>query len=562
MQSQEPAQTLKATQYAVKDLLRLAQEGRLRLPRFQRGLRWTHDDNRKLLDSLQRGYPVGSLLLWQRPAAQERVQFGRYALDAPAVTDALWIVDGQQRLTALIAGLLGPQAEQRGGDPFALWFHLDRQEFTTVPPSRGAVAVPLPRLRSAVDTSRWALEQGIAPELHELAQRVGEQLRDYILPAYVSTAPDEKVLRSIFDRMNTSGRQLRDAEVFEALNRAFDHEEQSGNPAGSLTARLAEVPFGLGFGEVAGDVLQRALWGVAGHTPRKELPAALRAPGAARVWEAPTAAALDATLRFLIHEARIPHGMTLPYELPLMVLPRFFHLHPQPRERSIELLVRWVARGVATERHPASNQVLNALWKPLRLGGPEEDLVQSLLQHLPPQPVAVPSVGVYNPRGMRTRLLLLALADGEPRSVTPGGGELLDIQEVLTPPEGRGAPALLRLPCSDPELRSGGAAVLLHPAGSGWGELLWEPLSHASEQVLASHGLVGEALDCVRRKDWDGAVRARAEVLRRWVATTLQRRAAWGADDDGPSLEYTLSAGASHTLHDHLRTLPLATQLG
>ena len=65
------------------------------IPEFQRGFVWKTTQVRDLAESLWLDYPIGSLLVWNsEDHAEERV-----------VTDAqrpnLWVVDGQQRVTAL-----------------------------------------------------------------------------------------------------------------------------------------------------------------------------------------------------------------------------------------------------------------------------------------------------------------------------------------------------------------------------------------------------------------------------------------------------------------------------
>lgn len=89
-------------QLKIQELVRLVHEGRIRVPEFQRSFRWTADDVLALLDSILRGYPFGSLLLWKRPAPVAQLKVGAISIDAPEVSDALWVVDGQQRITSLV----------------------------------------------------------------------------------------------------------------------------------------------------------------------------------------------------------------------------------------------------------------------------------------------------------------------------------------------------------------------------------------------------------------------------------------------------------------------------
>jgi hypothetical protein len=65
------------------------------VPEFQRGFVWKTTQVRDLAESLWLDYPVGSLLLWNSETAQEV----RAALDGQ--TPSIWLVDGQQRTTAL-----------------------------------------------------------------------------------------------------------------------------------------------------------------------------------------------------------------------------------------------------------------------------------------------------------------------------------------------------------------------------------------------------------------------------------------------------------------------------
>ncbi|WP_328855353.1 DUF262 domain-containing protein [Microbispora hainanensis] len=73
----------------------LVRDGRLRIPSFQRSFRWDRDDVVRLFDSVLRGYPIGALLMWQRPAAAARPDIGPLRIDAPEAADACWVVDGQ-----------------------------------------------------------------------------------------------------------------------------------------------------------------------------------------------------------------------------------------------------------------------------------------------------------------------------------------------------------------------------------------------------------------------------------------------------------------------------------
>jgi uncharacterized protein with ParB-like and HNH nuclease domain len=79
----------------VKDIVDRSVGHAWSIPEFQRGFVWKSTQVRDLAESLWLDYPIGSLLVWNsRGNAEERV-----ATDTQRPT--LWVVDGQQRATAL-----------------------------------------------------------------------------------------------------------------------------------------------------------------------------------------------------------------------------------------------------------------------------------------------------------------------------------------------------------------------------------------------------------------------------------------------------------------------------
>jgi uncharacterized protein with ParB-like and HNH nuclease domain len=52
----------------VEDVVDRARTGRIRVPRLQRGFRWSRSNILDLFDSIVRGYPLGSILVNQEAA--------------------------------------------------------------------------------------------------------------------------------------------------------------------------------------------------------------------------------------------------------------------------------------------------------------------------------------------------------------------------------------------------------------------------------------------------------------------------------------------------------------
>ena len=98
----EPQAFSSSQSYSIAQLRSLVKAGRLRVPQFQRSFRWEKQDVLNLIDSVLRGYPIGSLLLWKREAGAEHLRIGALDVDAGSLPEALWVVDGQQRITSLV----------------------------------------------------------------------------------------------------------------------------------------------------------------------------------------------------------------------------------------------------------------------------------------------------------------------------------------------------------------------------------------------------------------------------------------------------------------------------
>jgi hypothetical protein len=297
---------------------------------------------------------------------------------------------------------------------------------------------------------------------------------------------------------------------------------------------------------------------VAGHNPKEALPEALREPGAASKWEEATVEALRRTVMFLREEASLPHEQALPYALPAILLPGFFHRFPEPGERTIELLVRWVWRGIAGQTHMATNQQFNPHIKALRDDAEEAVAVAWLRLVARSEPASLPESDLYNRRGMKTRVELAALLTLGPRSLVDSH-ELSPVEIFEAEPRreqplriaddaaggtsdarSTRATVLPRLPPENaPHHRLVGARFL-HPEVEGGDQTFARVLVGASTEVLRSHGIDHALHPALRQADWTAVAEGRTRLIHQLVERMITQHARWGEDDDGPSIEASL----------------------
>lgn len=87
------------TPHPIETLLAWVKSGEIAIPEIQRPFVWEATQVRNLLDSLYQGYPVGYLIAWRNPTVKLK--------DGTPSAGKKILIDGQQRVTALMAALLG-----------------------------------------------------------------------------------------------------------------------------------------------------------------------------------------------------------------------------------------------------------------------------------------------------------------------------------------------------------------------------------------------------------------------------------------------------------------------
>jgi hypothetical protein len=427
-----------ARTFRLEALVRLVGEGKVRVPHFQRSFRWDQKDVVKLFDSILRGYPIGSVLLWQRAAPADEIALGAMSINAPAFPDALWVVDGQQRITSLV-NAVSQDAYDRD-ERFRLDYDLDRNQVLRHADAHRLLSVPLPVLFDLRRLLGWMSEHPEVGDQIATVNEVAVRLRDFELPASVVAQADQTVLQEIFDRMNNSGKRLRRAEVFSAI---FAASESQVNESLSIQSMAERAMVETRFGRIDDDTVLRIILArrganVArdlhgefdpGRRPSEEFPGETRDEAFENGY-----ATLVRTVEFVQTRAGVPHFSFLPYRFMLIVLTRFFGHFPDPSERNLELLVRWFWRaalagpGLFKGSATGAARAFNALIEPKS----EDDSVQRLLSAVPDERlVFFPDVSRFRTNEAASRVILCALWSLSPRR--PDGAQISgsDLARVL-----------------------------------------------------------------------------------------------------------------------------------
>ncbi|MGL4367900.1 MAG: GmrSD restriction endonuclease domain-containing protein [Brevinemataceae bacterium] len=87
------------SQLTLKNILGFIQANEISIPEIQRPFVWKTTQVRDLVDSLYKGYPTGYLIIWQNPDVKLK--------DETTASGKKIIIDGQQRITALMSAIEG-----------------------------------------------------------------------------------------------------------------------------------------------------------------------------------------------------------------------------------------------------------------------------------------------------------------------------------------------------------------------------------------------------------------------------------------------------------------------
>lgn len=531
-------------QLKIQELVRLVEDGRIRVPEFQRSFRWAADDVLALFDSILRGYPFGSLLLWKRPAPAGSLKVGALSIDAPEVPDALWVVDGQQRITSLVNAVdpIAGVVDER----FRIVYSLDGRKFVSPKDLKSSLGIPLPDLFDLSRAFAWLQQNPDASQHAAEIQRVTALLRDVEVSASVIEQADESILRIVFDRINSAGKRLRGSEIFDAIHGSTAVSGGDSLTVGAIADRLDQAT---DFGRLDEQIVYQAIL-VRRHPDvtrdaHMEFSAersALSPFGAESKSDAyeQTEAALERVIRFLQDRAGIPHFTFVPFRFHLLVLTRFFALFEEPTARNLELLSRWFWRSTAAASrlgYTGSTGDIRTL-AGLVEAGDESGSVQRLLAATKPgEPVPTPSLEKFRTNHSSGKVVLAALWARGP--VNPATGRTLTIGDLAPYLAGESSPSAVALEIFPRRSLKAGASIAANRVIAVVDRDVFLG-SLDRPQEMESLLFDSQMLDAINKGDYGSFIKSRTESLEKYLRSFLDDRTGEGFEITPPLSEFDL----------------------
>lgn len=401
--------------------------GIYKIPQFQREFVWERARSAKLLDSILKGYPLGTFILWKTKERLRSVRNigGMVLPDVPSGDYAMQVLDGQQRMTSLFAALEGLiiHGKENFGE-ICVDLDIDPTGDDPIVYSSGAHIIDTHArifFKELRETSFTQLMKRYNESQLERIELYKRQIETYQFPTVEITDAPLAVATEIFTRLNVGGKSLSVYEIMVAKtwddSKGFDLNEK----VAVLNRELNQS----GYGGIDPTILMQNVVALAKDSIKAKDILSIDKSTYIETW--PHAArAIKQAVDFCRSDLRIPVRALLPYQRQLVPLSYFFHLHPHnPTGQMKRCLVDLFFRIGLSERYSSSAESSVA-----------QDLKAVKLIVEKKQPVYDYGVnyssdfiernGSFRTGKAFIKSLLCILAAHQPRNFNTGGSVILD----------------------------------------------------------------------------------------------------------------------------------------
>ena len=224
-------QRYSVTPHPIETLLTWVKSGEIAIPEIQRPFVWEATQVRNLLDSLYQGYPVGYLIAWRNPAVKLK--------DGSTSVGKRILIDGQQRVTALMAALLGTEVltEDYETVQIRIAFNPQDEKFEVANPAIrknpawlpdvAAVFAPQASMFQLVSAYCEANPGSSQDTVFKVIERLRGIVHNHVGVIELAEDLDIETVTEIFIRVNSAGKALSQADF--AMSKIAVNESYGGN---------------------------------------------------------------------------------------------------------------------------------------------------------------------------------------------------------------------------------------------------------------------------------------------------------------------------------------------
>lgn len=224
-------QRYSVTPHPIETLLTWVKSGEIAIPEIQRPFVWEATKVRNLLDSLYQGYPVGYLIAWRNPKVKLK--------DGSISVGKRILIDGQQRVTALMASLLGQEVltDDYETRQIQIAFNPQNETFEVANPAIRKDSAWLPDVAQVFATNASIFQMveaycAVNPDVskddvYKVIEKLRGIIHNHVGIIELAEDLDIETVTEIFIRVNSAGAPLSQADF--AMSKIAVNETYGGN---------------------------------------------------------------------------------------------------------------------------------------------------------------------------------------------------------------------------------------------------------------------------------------------------------------------------------------------
>lgn len=326
------------------------EDGKFKIPTFQRDFVWEKRDKIELFDSISKEYPIGSILLWQpNYKFDNKGEIGPYEIDNSNNKDYFYILDGFQRLSTLFGCLTNPNKTRlkfnhvKLKKEFTLFYDLEDESFN-MNANKALTNIPVYILIDTyafldyLDLLRTEVGDNEKSKiLVDRAKKLSATLIDYQIPSIEIFGGSIKDAVDIFSRINSKGITISQDWMLSALTSSEDDNFNLGEILGNLLLDLKEY----NFGDIRRDILVQCIQNSFGKIYFDQKLEDLADRNDFKTVTYKTVESIKKSIKFLFEELEVIDRKLLPYNNQLIFLTHFFNKIEEPNENQKKKLKEW-----------------------------------------------------------------------------------------------------------------------------------------------------------------------------------------------------------------------------
>lgn len=344
------------------DLISEIQKGQIKIPKFQRDFVWSIDKTAKLLDSILKGYPIGTFILWETNERLNDIKnIGNLVL--PPVPDDIkvqYVLDGQQRITSLYAAFLGASIQKEGEKKITNYGTIfvdlegdidnnDEQIIVSEQPETKNIS-----LKDLLNSKYSDLRENYSNEDIDKIQEYKETFTSYDFSTVVLRKEDIDSAIEVFTRINTGGQTLT---LFEIMSAKTYDEEQKFDMQDRFQKLLKQLEVSK-YETISSTVILNVLGLILSKNKecKRKVVLQLDKQSIIDIWD-DVISSLKESIDYFRSVYRIPVSTLLPYDALLVPFSYFFYYHKEkPKGEQIKYLEEFFWRISLSYRYSSSTE--------------------------------------------------------------------------------------------------------------------------------------------------------------------------------------------------------------